>query len=120
MATTRTRLEANSRHTVNDIWWVDLNTHDIAAARTFLHDLMGWEAEASLDPDGNQVYSMFKLDDLELAGMAQLPAEMSSVPPLWNSYVLVDSVDETIEKVTANGGTVMMPAMDVMESGRMA
>ena len=39
---------------------------------------------------------------------------------MWNSYVNVDSVDDTIAKVTAAGGNVLMPAMDVMDSGRMA
>jgi predicted enzyme related to lactoylglutathione lyase len=39
---------------------------------------------------------------------------------MWNSYVNVDSVDETVAKVEAAGGSVGMPAMDVMTSGRMA
>jgi predicted enzyme related to lactoylglutathione lyase len=34
--------------------------------------------------------------------------------------VIVDSADEIAEKVTAAGGSVVMPPMDVMEAGRMA
>ena len=36
------------------------------------------------------------------------------------TYVNVDSADDTVTKVAANGGTVFMPPMDVMEAGRMA
>jgi uncharacterized protein len=36
------------------------------------------------------------------------------------TYVNVDSADDTVAKVTANGGTVFMPPMDVMDAGRMA
>jgi hypothetical protein len=41
-------------------------------------------------------------------------------PPQWSTYVNVDSADDTVAKVEANGGTVYMPPMDVMEAGRMA
>ena len=36
------------------------------------------------------------------------------------TYVNVDSADDTATKVAANGGTVFMPPMDVMDAGRMA
>jgi predicted enzyme related to lactoylglutathione lyase len=41
-------------------------------------------------------------------------------PPAWLSYVDVDSADTTIAKVKANGGTVFVEPMDVMDAGRMA
>jgi hypothetical protein len=43
-----------------------------------------------------------------------------AVPPNWCTYVNVDSLDATVAKVVANGGTVLMPPMDVMEAGRMS
>lgn len=39
---------------------------------------------------------------------------------MWSTYLNVDNADEAIAKVTEAGGTVVMPAMDVMDSGRMA
>ena len=41
-------------------------------------------------------------------------------PPVWMTYVNVDSADDTVAKVTANGGTVFAAPMDVMDAGRMA
>ncbi|MCP4965533.1 MAG: VOC family protein [bacterium] len=102
--------------------WADVSAPDPAAASAFYAALFGWHAEDQQMPDGSYMYTMFSMDGEATAGLGQQPAEMSAqgIPPMWNSYVTVDSVDETIEKWTAAGGTVMMPAMDVMTSGRMA
>jgi predicted enzyme related to lactoylglutathione lyase len=40
--------------------------------------------------------------------------------PAWSTYVATDDADATTEKVTANGGTVIAPPMDVGDLGRMA
>jgi predicted enzyme related to lactoylglutathione lyase len=42
------------------------------------------------------------------------------MPPMWNTYLAVDDVDAAVEKVGPAGGQVMMPPMDIMDSGRMA
>jgi uncharacterized protein len=45
------------------------------------------------------------------------------VPPqtaMWNTYVSVDSADETASRVRAAGGDVMTEPFDVMDAGRMA
>src|SRR6266699_529248 len=41
-------------------------------------------------------------------------------PPMWNTYLAVDSVDEAAAKVEAAGGKVGMAPFDVMDAGRMA
>jgi predicted enzyme related to lactoylglutathione lyase len=63
-------------------------------------------------------YTMFSKNGKAVAGAGPVPQE--GMPAMWNSYVNVDSVDESVAKVEAAGGTVLMPAMDVMTSGRMA
>ena len=102
--------------------WIDVSTPDPAAAKEFYSELFDWDAEDQFDPDGNYVYTMFTKDGKNVAGLGAHPAEMveAGIPPVWSSYVNVDSVDDTIESWTAAGGTVMMPAMDVFTSGRMA
>jgi predicted enzyme related to lactoylglutathione lyase len=39
---------------------------------------------------------------------------------MWNTYIWVDSADDTATKVTGAGGKVLMEPFDVMEAGRMA
>jgi predicted enzyme related to lactoylglutathione lyase len=42
------------------------------------------------------------------------------VPPNWIIYIAVDSADQSAAKAKELGGTVVMPAFDVMDLGRMA
>jgi predicted enzyme related to lactoylglutathione lyase len=39
---------------------------------------------------------------------------------MWNTYICVDSADETASTVREAGGTVLMEPFDIMDSGRMA
>ena len=39
---------------------------------------------------------------------------------MWNTYIWVESADETAKKVTEAGGSIVMEPFDVMDSGRMA
>jgi predicted enzyme related to lactoylglutathione lyase len=102
--------------------WVDISMADPAGGSKFYSDLFGWHAEDQHDPDGNYIYTMFTKDGKNTAGLGGQPQAMAEagLPAMWNSYVNVDSVDNTIAKWTHAGGTVMMPAMDVLTSGRMA
>lgn len=102
--------------------WSDVSAPDPAASSAFYSALFGWHAEDQQMPDGSFMYTMFSKDGKATAGLGQQPEAMveQGIPPMWSSYISVDSVDDTIAKWTAAGGTVMMPAMDVMTSGRMA
>jgi predicted enzyme related to lactoylglutathione lyase len=103
--------------------WCDVAVPDTDKGAGFYSQLFGWDFEHQMDPDsGSYVYTMFTKDGAAVAGMGKLSEEMQNqgIPPVWSSYVSVDDVDVVIEKVTANGGSVMMPAMDIFDSGRMA
>lgn len=102
--------------------WADVSTPQPAAGASFYAALFGWEAAEQHDPDGIYLYTMFSQDGNATAGLGPQPEQMKehNLPPVWNSYVTVDNVDETLDKWAAAGGTAMMPAMDVMTSGRMA
>ena len=65
---------------------------------------------------------MCYLDGQMVAGMGPQPEAMAAAgaPSMWNSYVFVEDVDAIAVAAEAAGGSVLMPAMDVMESGRMA
>lgn len=102
--------------------WADLSAPDVDAAKKFYTGLFGWEAEDQLDPNGNYIYTMFRLGGRDVAGLGKQPPEMveAGVPPVWNSYASVGSVDDTVAAATAAGGSVLVEPMDVFTSGRMA
>jgi predicted enzyme related to lactoylglutathione lyase len=67
------------------------------------------------------VYSMAMLDKDQVAAMAPQPPELAAAgaPAMWNTYLAVDDVDSALAKVERAGGKTLMPAMDVMDAGRM-
>jgi predicted enzyme related to lactoylglutathione lyase len=101
--------------------WVDLGTSDVEGAKAFYGAVFGWEPE-DVPTDQGPPYTMLNKGGKVVAGLGPIPPDQAAAgrPPMWNSYVNVDSVDDTIAKVTDAGGSVMMPAMDVMDAGRMA
>lgn len=101
--------------------WVDLMTTDVAEAKAFYSGLFGWEYEdVPAGDDGS--YTMVSKDGHLVAGLgAQAPEQAQmGIPPMWNTYVTVDDIEASTKVAASAGGQVMMPAMDVMEAGRMA
>jgi uncharacterized protein len=101
--------------------WVDLQTTDQGAAKEFYAGLFGWTYDDQPMPEG-AVYSMAKLGDEHVAALAPQSPDLAAAgaPPMWNTYLAVDSVDDTVTKVAAAGGQVAMEPFDVMDAGRMA
>jgi hypothetical protein len=101
--------------------WVDLSTPDQAAATAFYCELFGWTAE-DLPTDVGTTYTMLSLDGRLVCGLGPQPPALveAGVPPAWVTYVLVGDVDEIVAATPDAGGTVTMPTIDVMTSGRMA
>jgi uncharacterized protein len=74
-------------------------------------------------PVGDGVfYSLMRLDGKDVAAIApqQEQQREAGVPPLWNSYVSVESADAAADRAKELGATVHAPPFDVMDVGRMA
>jgi uncharacterized protein len=101
--------------------WADLTTNDQDAAKAFYSQLFGWEVE-DLPVGEGATYSMMRKQGKSVAAIAPQPEQQreAGVPPVWNSYVSVESADATAERARELGGTVHAPPFDVMEAGRMA
>ncbi|MDQ1494376.1 MAG: uncharacterized protein QOG69_859, partial [Actinomycetota bacterium] len=91
--------------------WVDLQTTDQFAAKEFYASLLGWSYDDNPIPGGGGVYSMATLNGETVAAIAPMPpGAPEGMPPMWNTYIAVDDVDATAEKVAPAGGQVLMPA----------
>jgi uncharacterized protein len=104
--------------------WVDLQTTDQPAAKAFYSGLFGWtyDDQPMSDDAGDAVYSMAELGGQPVAAIAPQPPELAAAgaPPMWNTYLAVDSVDDATAKVGPAGGQVAMEPFDVMDAGRMS
>jgi hypothetical protein len=99
--------------------WVDTSQPDPEAAIPFYSGLFGWDFEDVMPPDSPGKYFIARLRGSDVAAVGSQP-EGSPPMAVWNTYIWVDSADETAEKVRAAGGQVITEPFDVMESGRMA
>ncbi len=99
--------------------WVDLSSSDPAASREFYGKLLGWNIEVSEDPQYGG-YGIAHLADggEDVAGIGG--KMMPEAPTSWNLYIGTDDAAALGDAVQAAGGTVVAPAFDVGEMGRMA
>jgi uncharacterized protein len=99
--------------------WADTSQPDPDAAAAFYGDLFGWEMVNVMDPGDEAKYYVGRIRGLDAAAVGSIP---EAAPPMamWNTYIWVDSADETAEKAKGAGGSVLMEPFDVGDSGRMA
>ncbi len=96
--------------------WIDLATSDVAKSRGFYDALFGWTSEDAGEEYGH--YVNFSRDGIAVAGAMTNPA-IGEMPDAWSVYLASDDAKKTLDDAAANGGEVMMPAMDVMALGTM-
>jgi uncharacterized protein len=72
-----------------------------------------------MPPESEGKYFMARLRGGDVAAVGSIP---EGAPPMamWNTYVWVESADETASKVLDAGGKALMEPFDVMDAGRMA
>jgi hypothetical protein len=99
--------------------WVDTSQPDPQAALPFYRDLFGWEFE-NVMPEGSEgQYFIGRIRGGDVAAIGSIPEGAPSMAT-WNTYLWVDSADETADRVRRAGGAVAMEPFDVMNAGRMA
>jgi uncharacterized protein len=109
------------KHAPGAFCWIELATADQAAAKGFYSRIFGWSSQ-DFPMGPNEVYTIFQVEGRDAAAGCTLRSEQRShgVPPHWNLYVAVESVDASATRATELGGTVLAPPFDVFDSGRMA
>ena len=107
-----------TKHEPGTFSWVDLSTSDLDAAIALYTDIFGWEVDKQDIPGG--VYAIFRVNGKDVAAASPQRPDEQGVPPHWNVYITVDDAEQTAKQAEALGGTIVAPAFDVMEFGRMA
>jgi uncharacterized protein len=100
--------------------WIDLMAKDQQAAIDFYRGLFGWSGERGPEEFGG--YAMMTLRDKPVAGIgpSMAPEGMPEPPHVWTTYLASDDADDTTKLIGEADGTVMVPPMDVGDTGRMA
>ncbi len=108
-----------------DFIWYELLTKDADAAADFYGKAIGWTSTRAGQPGVD--YRFFSSGDGNdtrdgVGGFMAITPEMAEhgTKPAWLGYIAVDDVDSSAARITASGGGVLMPAMDMESVGRMA
>lgn len=94
--------------------WVDLSTPDLEAATAFYGPVLGWSFF-----DSGEEFGHYHICQTNGKAAAAIGPCQEGQPAAWTMYLASDDVDATAKLITDNGGTVLVPPMDVAENGRM-
>jgi predicted enzyme related to lactoylglutathione lyase len=97
--------------------WIDLTTSDTERSRSFYCELFGWAAEEPSPELGG--YFNFTKDGIRVAGCMSSQPD-APVRDIWSVYLATDDAGKTVDAAIADGGQVIVPAMDVADLGTMA
>jgi predicted enzyme related to lactoylglutathione lyase len=103
-----------------EICWRELAAKDLPAAVEFYSQLFGWALPQTKVTQMD--YKEIQINDTACGGMMAIDENWGPEPPpsQWTSYIAVDNADETVEKITANGGTVRVQPFDAPGVGRIS
>lgn len=91
---------------------------DRSPAQRFYSELFGWEfSEEGTEEMG--YYANALVNGQPAAGLGQVPAE-AGMPPVWTTYLATDDATACVEKATAAGGQVLVPATEIADFGTFA
>jgi hypothetical protein len=100
--------------------WNELNTQNLASAKTFLGATLGWSFDPMPIPDGT--YWVIKNGEDRVGGIFDMSgdAHRKGVPEHWLSYIAVDDIDARYRKALAAGAREGRAPFDVPNVGRIA
>jgi predicted enzyme related to lactoylglutathione lyase len=89
--------------------WYELITTDMAAAKAFYAEVVGWGAQDASTPD--LAYTLFAAGSARISGLMDLPEDgrKMGATPRWMGYVGVDDVDAAADRIKRLGGAVYVP-----------
>jgi predicted enzyme related to lactoylglutathione lyase len=96
--------------------WCELMTADVAAAKRFYGELLGWSMADM--PIGDASYTVITAGGHEIGGIMPIPPHAAGASPSWGAYVTVDDVDATAQKAQALGAKTIVPPTDIPDVGR--
>jgi predicted enzyme related to lactoylglutathione lyase len=100
------------------VYWNELTTSDLEAAKTFYSALFGWTYEEIATPAGPYTLARVPGQARPVAGLIAWPPEESGADQ-WFVYIAVADIESAVEAVVTGGGFAA-PIYDVPGVGRFA
>ena len=103
---------------VNRPVWFDLSTSDLEAAKSLYAELFGWSYQSFGEEMGH--YTMAFREGRAAAAVAPKMPGQEDGPVTWTVYFGVTDINAAVARVTAQGGSMLVPPMAIPGSGHMA
>ena len=98
----------------NTLIWNELQTRDVAGAKSFFGAVLDWTYVA----DPNSGYVMSQVDGRTQAGIMQLDESWGDVPNNWSVYFMVADLETAVAKVKELGGNILFPPTQAGDLGK--
>ena len=99
-----------------EICWMELMVDDPTPLLPFYAEMFGWKFSEPMPMNGGEYISL-EINGDKVGGLMKRPPDAPKTPPLWMNYFSVKSVDTWSEKVEALGGQIVMPKIEIPETG---
>ncbi|MEM6516968.1 MAG: VOC family protein [Bacteroidota bacterium] len=102
------------------IYWSELITHDVDAARNYFEKVAGWTFTTVQMPEGP--YQMGSIGGNNFTGIMdiKLHPEMKDMETFWLTSITVDDVDATVAQTRELGGKIIREPFEVPGMARIA
>jgi predicted enzyme related to lactoylglutathione lyase len=99
-------------------YWNELMARDVAGAKKFYSETLGWSFDAMPMPGGG-TYWVANIGEEPVGGIFDISGpEFNGMPEGWMPYIAVDDVDARTKTAVKAGATIVKPAFDVPGVGR--
>lgn len=98
------------------VCWLELMVNDPGLIIPYYSEMFGWKMSEPVDMNGGQYHS-FEACGEQAGGIMKRPPQVPETPPAWMTYMCVENIDRTNEKVASLGGTVVMPKTMIPDTG---
>lgn len=99
--------------------WTELMTRDVAAAKKFYADLIGWKMKNQDMAGGTYTMLTPAGGGQPVGGMMEMVGpQWEGIPPHWMPYITVENVDDRAKRCVELGGQIKHPPTDIPNVGR--
>ena len=98
--------------------WVAGVHPDPEKAVAFYTELFGWEAEETMGADSPGKYYLCRLRGRDVAAVGSRRGGGAPLVAVWETYIWVESADDTAARVSDAGGSVIMDPFDLLDAAR--
>ena len=104
---------------MNKVTYFEIPADDMQQSQDFYSKVFGWQYTDHEMPD--TIYTVIQLHGKDIGGIWAIPKDkQDTIQPHWVTYILVDDIDEYVQKAEDNGAKIIMHSTQAGDFGKFA